>query len=132
MATTLSPSNLVKPATGDPGATFWPALEAVIQALNDHRHTGADSYRLDSKSSTAILDTASITGAGSWTSLGSGNYSKVITTPSGLEVNDVAIKFRGAAAPYDGDYLELSITKASSTTYTAYTNTPIAMTIIYT
>lgn len=132
MATTLTPSNVDKPSTGDPGSTFWPALEELFQSFNDHRHTGSDSYRLDAKSSQAIVDTTSIANSGSWTSLGGGNYSKTVSMPTDLAVDDVAIQFRGNEAPYTGHVLLLSVERVSSTTYTVYTNTPIAMKIFYT
>jgi hypothetical protein len=132
MATTLSPSNVDLPSTGDAGAIFWPALEELFQSFNDHRHTGSDSYRLDAKSSQAVIDTTSIVNSGSWTSLGGGNYSKTITMPTDLAVDDVAIQFRGNEAPYIGHVLNLSVERVSTTTYIVYTNTPIGMKIFYT
>jgi predicted secreted protein len=132
MATTLSPTNVDKPVTGDKGAVFWPALEELFQSFNDHAHTGSDSNRLSAASSQAAVDTTSITGAGSWTSLGSGHYEKVITMPAGLVVDDVHIQVRGAAAPVTDMVLDLSIEKTGASTFKLSTNTPVAMKIFYT
>ena len=42
MATTLS-YGFVRPATGDKGSVFFPALEDNITQLNSHDHDGTDS-----------------------------------------------------------------------------------------
>jgi len=132
MATALVPSGVDKPTTGDPGSVFWPALEELFQVVNDHRHTGSDSFRLDTKSSQATIDDTSIVNSGSWTDLTNGNYSKAITLPSGIVVDDVAIQFRGNEAPYIGHVFYLSIERTAASTFTVYTNTPIGMKIFYT
>ena len=132
MATPLSPTGVDKPVTGDKGSVFWPALEELFQSFNDHAHTGSDSNRLTAAASAAVIDTTSITGAGSWTSLGGGNYEKTVTMPASLAVDEVHIQIRGAAAPVDGMVLDLSIERLSATTYKLSTNTAVAMKIFYT
>lgn len=45
MATTLT-YGLVKPVTGDPGSTWFPAIEGDITQLDAHNHDGANSAQL--------------------------------------------------------------------------------------
>lgn len=96
MSTTLS-YGYVKPATGDRGSTFFPALEDDIQQLNDHTHNGVDSAFLTPISFAKF--TSEITSAG-WGSDGSGNYSQSITVPAGIS---------GAATYNDVKYFTITI-----------------------
>lgn len=121
MSTTLS-YGYVKPATGDRGSTFFPALENDIQQLNDHTHNGVDSAFLPPASLGKYTSTIS---AGSWASDGAGNYSQTVTVPSGISgaatYNDIKyyhIIFNDAS----GNRCFPTVTRASSTTYTVTVN----------
>ncbi len=121
MATTLSPSGLSKPASPDTGATFWAALAAVIQALNDHTHSNADS--------SPIVKTQAISGASWGADLGGGKYRQTITLSGSLLYDSINISFRDGS----GYIVYPTVEKVSSTSYYVYSNnSALAMTAIYT
>lgn len=131
MATTLS-YGFVKPATGDKGSVFWPALEDNIGQLNDHTHQGSDSAKLTAAASEAV--TQSVSAAG-WGSLADGLYRQTVTLPAALTgvggtYDDYAIETRNAA---NGRKLFLQTEKLSSTTFRVWCNdNTIDLTVVYT
>jgi hypothetical protein len=132
MATTLS-YGFEKPATGDKGTVFWPALEDNIQQLNDHTHNGTNSARLTSVGSQATVQ--SVTAVG-WSSVGDGLYRQLVTLPAALTAvggvyNDYKIQIRNAAATER--VLLLPVEKVSTTTFYVWINdNTIALKVIYT
>ena len=132
MSTTLS-YGFEKPATGDKGSVFWPALEDNIQQLNDHTHNGTDSARLTSVGMQANVQ--SVTTAG-WSSVGGGLYRQTVTLPAALTAvggvyNDYNIQIRNAAATER--VLLLPIEKVSTTSFYVWINdNTIALKVIYT
>ena len=120
MATTLS-YGFVKPATGDNGTVFWPALEDDIQKLNDHTHNGVNSARLTTVGS--IATTQTVTSAG-WVLLGDGLYRQTVTMPAALTsvgstYDDHDIEIRDSTS---GRKLVIPTQKLASTTFYVYTN----------
>jgi hypothetical protein len=105
-----------KPQSGDLGSVYFPALENNFQQLNDHDHDGTDSAKLPTSSLTA--QTGSILAA-SWVSLGGGNYRQLVTLAGTLQYDNVVASFRNSST---GDYLNLTVEKASATTYYVYIN----------
>lgn len=131
MSTTLS-YGFEKPATGDKGSVFWPALEDNIQQLNDHTHNGTNSARITTASSTAV--TQSVSAAG-WASLSAGLYRQTVTLPAALTAvsgtyDNYAIEIRNAA---NGRRLFLQTEKVTSTTFYVWCNdNAIDLTVVYT
>lgn len=121
MSTTLS-YGFIKPATGDLGSVFFPALETDIQSLNDHTHNGTNSARLTAASSLVVTQTIS---AASWgATIGGGLYRQLITIPAALSsyagtYDNHSVQFRNAA---NGRILMLTPEKVSTTTYYIYVN----------
>ncbi len=119
MGTTLS-YGFEKPATGDKGSTFFPALESDIQQMNDHNHNGVNSAKLAAGSTQATVQHLA---HASWVGA-SAPYSMVVTIPSALTLTgsvyeDLAMQFRNHA---DGSIMYLDMVKDSSTTFTLYIN----------
>ncbi len=126
MATTLS-YGYVRPAEGDLAFVWMDALEDNVTQLNSHDHDGSDSSLLTIASISKSSSTISNTG---YTSLGGGNYSKVITVPAVItEINNYNIHFYVTAT---GVRIYPSVERASATTYTLYINQQLAITAIYT
>ena len=124
MATTLT-NGYVKPATGDRGSVWFPALEGNIQRLNDHTHDGVDSERLTSKSVTKVTDSIS---SGSWASSGSG-YKQTVTMPAGMNFDDFGMEFRNASTNH---VYYLTVEKVTATTYDVYiSDNTINLTVLY-
>lgn len=109
MATTLS-YNYVQPANGDPGSTWFPALNTNIQLLNDHNHDGANSAPIPASSITSgtvnIPDT-------SWTLDVAGRYKQDVTVPAGFNMDNYAITFYLST----GEVITPSITRLSGTSF---------------
>jgi hypothetical protein len=130
MASTLS-YGFIKPATGDKGSVFWPALETDIQKMNDHTHNGSNSARISAAASTAVKQDVSAAG---WT-LDSGIYSQTVTLPSALTsvggtYDDYAIEIRNGST---GDRVFLQTRKVSSTSFAVDTNdNSLTLKILYT
>jgi len=134
MSTTLS-NGFILLADGDKGATVWNALEDLIQQVNDHTHNGTDSERLSSTSSVAVTQDLTIAGSGAWTSDGGGTYHKTVTLPSTLTaVSGTFDNYNIQARDYTTkEVLFLTIVKASSTTFTVYSNdSTLEVTFLYT
>lgn len=108
-----------KPINGERGSVFYPALNDNFQRLNDHTHDGVNSAPIPAanitKGSASIL-------AASWVSLGGGNYRQLVTTPSGVTVDNMIPKFFCTGGAEDGHQILPSIEKVSSTTYYVYIN----------
>lgn len=106
MSTTTS-HNLVKPATGDRGTVFWPALEAAIQRLNDHTHNGTDSEALNPRYFSKTTNTLALA---SWSAVAgqTGTYRQLETVPTGYTVDGSNPKFMIGSGSDAGAQLFLS------------------------
>lgn len=126
MATTLT-YGLVRPATGDRGSVFFPALEDNITQLDAHDHDGTDSAKLTTASSNTV--TASVS-SGSWSSTGSiGLYRQLITLPASLSYDTIQIFFRD---PTSGETYWLRHEKVSASTFYVYINdNSLSLTAVY-
>jgi hypothetical protein len=120
MSTTTT-HGLVKPATGDRGSLFWPALADAIQRLNDHTHNGSDAEYINAS---VITKTTNTLVAASWSAVSGqpGTYSQVETVPLGFTVDGSCPKFMVGSGSDAGAILYLSTAKLTSTTYTVYIN----------
>lgn len=100
------------PTNPDTGDSFFPALVADIQQLNDHDHDGENSAPL-SRQSVSIL-------AANWVAVDgfNGLYKQLITLPGTLEYDDVDLWFRLST----GEFVYPSVERTSNTTFTLYTN----------
>jgi hypothetical protein len=125
MSTTLS-YGYVKPADGDRGATWFPALANNTQQLNDHNHNGINSAPL---AITAVVVTTQAISSGSWSSLGGGNYKQTVTLPGTLTYDAVSMEFRITSSKH---IIYPTIEKVSSNSYDIYVNdNTIGVTAIY-
>ncbi len=131
MSTTLS-YGFEKPATGDKGTVFWPALEDNIQQLNDHTHNGTNSARLTSPAMQATVQSVSSAG---WVLIADGLYRQTVTLPAALTAvggvyNDYSIQIRNAAA--SERVLLLPVEKVSTTTFYVWINdNTISLKVLY-
>lgn len=125
MATTLS-YGYIKPADGDRGSVWFPALAANTQQLNDHNHNGTNSALLTIQAIT--VTTQSISSA-SWSATSGGMYKQTVTLPGTLTFDAVSMEFRITSSKY---LIYPTVEKVTSTTYDVYTNdNTIGMTAIY-
>lgn len=125
MATTLS-YGFVRPAEGDLASVWMDALEDNVTQLNSHDHDGTDSALIAAASISKYTTTIASTG---YTSLGNGNYSKVITVPAAItEINSYLVQFYITAT---GVRVWPSVERASATSYTIYLNQQLALTAVY-
>jgi len=122
-----------RPATGDKGSVWFPALEDNITRLNGHNHDGSNSVALTPVAVTKFTSTIS---AASWVDDGGGNYSYVVTVPAGIS---------GASSPFNDnkyynmiildsatkDRLHLGIEWETATTFTVRCNDNTLDVIIY-
>lgn len=86
-----------KPANGDKGSVFFPALAVNAQLTNDHTHNGSDSAPILAKSLTK--GSVAVTNSG-WTA--SGNYfRKTVAFPSGYTWgnHEIVTVMSGGATP---------------------------------
>lgn len=90
-----------KPQTDDLGSTFFPALEADIQQLNDHNHNGINSAPLSGASITKTSQ--SISSAG-WVATSGGRYRQEVTLPGTLTYSNTLMQFFIAGASDDRIY----------------------------
>jgi hypothetical protein len=104
------------PEDGDKGSVFFPALEDNVTRVNSHNHDGSNSALLTATSIASAQVT--ITG-GTWTTVtANALYSKLVTVPSGFNMDDYTITTRISG----GDLVYPTIVRSSSTTFTIYTN----------
>lgn len=127
MSSTLTYGRIL-PATGDTGATWFPALETNIALDDSHSHNGTDSVAL---TPVAFTKFSSSIVAADWSSDGGGNYSVVVTVPSGISsasspFNDVSyyslFVMISTAGGTLGDRVWPQIERESSTTFTVRVN----------
>lgn len=126
MSSTLSHGYKL-PATGDRGSTWFGNLEDNITLSNSHAHNGTDGELILAKYITKA--TASIA-SGSWAAVAgqTGTYKQTVTLPSGYLMSTVQIHFLDPS----GHPLNLSVEKASSTTYDVYINdNSMTLTAVY-
>lgn len=118
MSTTLD-HGIVKPATGETGATFFPILENNIQYASD-----------------ILSNSVALSGASWGSDLGGGSYRQLVTIPSALtaapksftfETLDIMVRTTAGAVVY------ATIEKVSSTTFYVYSNdNTVALNVIFT
>jgi hypothetical protein len=131
VSTTLS-YGFVQPETGDKGSVFWPALEDLIQQVNDHTHNGTNSSRLTAAALEAVSQSVSSAGWGS--TIGGGLYRQTVTVPAALTgpggtYDDYSIEIRNSA---NGRRLFLQTEKVTTTTFYVFINdNSISLTVIY-
>ncbi len=113
MATTLS-YGYIQPQNGDPGSTWFPALNDDIQQLNDHDHDGSNSAQLNAAS---IVNGAVSILAAAWVSNGTGSFYQDVTVPAGFNMDDYSITTRLNG----GDIIYPSIDRLTATTFRIYT-----------
>lgn len=118
MATTLS-FGFIKPQTGDKGSTWFPALEANIQQLNDHTHDGVTSSKLTANSVESLEQV--VTNAG-WSLVTTGTYRQLISLPGSLQFDQQMIRFILNTAPYIGHEIYPSIERVTANSYYIYIN----------
>lgn len=112
-----------KPETGDPGSTWFPALEDNIDLDDAHNHNGVNSPSL---TPIAITKFTSSIASADWSSDGNGNYSKVVTVPSGISTatapfNDVST-YELFFLDVNGDRIHPTVERETSTTFTVRVN----------
>lgn len=112
MATTLS-YGYIQPQNGDPGSTWFPALNSNIAQLNNHNHDGVTSAQL---ASTSITSASVSIPAASWVLVEAGKYSQLVTCPSGYNMTQYSITFYLST----GEIITPSITQNSATTFTVF------------
>jgi hypothetical protein len=107
------------PVTGDYGATWFPALEHNISALNDHTHDGATSARLTAASIIGVSQTIT---SGSWSATSGGTYRQLVTTPASVTFDDYSRSYVINSGSASGHRVYLSEEKVSNTTFYVYCN----------
>lgn len=127
MSSTLTYGRIL-PATGDAGSTWFPALETNIALDDAHNHNGVNSPAL---TPVAFTKFSSNIVAADWGSDGGGNYSVLVTVPSGISTasspfNDVSyydifVSISTAGATL-GDRVYPQIERESATTFTVRVN----------
>lgn len=115
MATTLS-YGYKKPATGDLGDVWFPALEDNIDRLNGHSHDGTDSAKLQSTSTKASHSTVA---SGSFVDQGDGYWRATVSMPAGTDFDDYLIIVKD---PSTQDQMYLKVEKLSDTQFYIYIN----------
>lgn len=109
MATTLS-YGYINPQNGDPGSTWFPALNSNITQLNDHAHNGVNSAQI----SGAYITSGSVSiPAASWVADVTGRYKQDVTVPSGYNMTQYSITFYLST----GEIVHPSITQLTGTTF---------------
>lgn len=103
-----------KPQNGDKGSTWFPAMAANMQQLNDHTHNGANSAKIQSSGVTPVTQAL----VGAWVANGTG-YRQLVTMPVGMSYDDFSISFKDTST---GEQFFLPVTKASGTTFYVYAN----------
>jgi len=106
-----------KPDTGDPGSTFFPALEDNIDLNDAHSHDGVDSVKLTSYNITAGTITG-ISGA-DWVAQGGGRYRATVNLPAGFNWDTAFIQCRDTG---NGSIINPTIEKVSTTQMYIYVN----------
>lgn len=102
----------LQPQNDDGGSLFFPAMAANIQQLNDHTHDGVTSARIPTVQQ-AISHTA-------WAAVSGipGNYSQVVTMPTGLLYASVVLQIRDSS----GNIVHNQINATTTNTFTIFTN----------
>lgn len=114
------------PETGDLSSVWMPAIENSITQLNSHTHNGTNSSLLTPASISRFTSTIT---ALSYTNDGGGNYSKVITVPSGItEINSYLLQFYITAT---GTRIYPTVERVTATTYRIRLNQELALTAVY-
>lgn len=109
MSTTLS-YGYIKPANPDTGDSFFPALAANIQQMNDHAHNGTDSAPLATR-------TVSVPSA-SWVLVSGGNYRQAVAIPAGMSYDVCHIWFKLST----NEYVYPSVERISASSFYVYSN----------
>lgn len=101
-----------KPQLDDTGDIFYPAMEANIQQMNDHKHDGVTG---------AILaPTTQVISSASWAAVAGkvDTYSQVVTLPTGFFYDTLVLTFRLST----GEPVYPSVSRTSATSYTVFVN----------
>ena len=109
MATTLS-YGYINPQNGDPGSTWFPALNSNIAQLNNHNHDGVTSAQL---AATSIASASVSIPSGSWSLVEAGKYEQTVNAPSGFNMTQYSIMFYLST----GEIVVPSIQQLSSTSF---------------
>lgn len=112
MATTLS-YGYINPQNGDPGSTWFPALNSNITQLNNHNHDGVTSALL---AATSITSGSVSIPSGSWSLVEAGKYEQTVTAPSGFNMTQYSITFYLST----GEIVVPSIQQLSSTSFKVF------------
>lgn len=109
-----------QPQTGDKGSVWFPALEDVIEQLNDHDHDGTNSSRLSAGS--AVINVTQSISSGPWSAVSGqdGTYRQLVTVPAGIQsLDECVVTFKDSSTK---DVYFLTYERQSSTTYYVYIN----------
>jgi hypothetical protein len=108
---TLS-TGVFKPANGDTGDLFFPAMASNCDWMNNHTHNGTNSQPLASLTQTVL--------AANWTlaPIGGGVYMQTLTVPAGFSYDQCQIWFKLSS----NQYVYPSIERASATTFNVFIN----------
>ncbi len=112
MATTLS-YGYIQPQNGDPGSTWFPALNSNITQLNNHNHDGVTSAPI---TATSITSGSVSIPSGSWSLVEAGKYEQTVVVPSGFNMTQYSIMFYLST----GEIAVPSIQQLSSTSFKVF------------
>lgn len=114
-----------KPETNDKGSVVFPALEALIQQLNDHAHNGINSAKVSSSNLTKTTQTIS---SSNWTLVSGGHYTQTLTLPGALVFDDLIFTFKlDSGAP-----VFPTVTKISTSQYAvAFDDNTLNLTAVF-
>jgi hypothetical protein len=112
MATTLS-YGYINPQNGDPGSTWFPALNSNITQLNNHTHDGVTSALL---AATSITSGSASIPSGSWSLVEAGKYEQTVNSPAGFNMTQYSITFYLST----GEIVVPSIQQLSSTSFKVF------------
>lgn len=113
------------PQTGDPGNTFFPALEQNIQQMNSHKHDGVDGEKPNSKD---ILTTSVSVLVGAFSLQPNGEYRATVSNPSSIPSDTTLPTLRD---PVTKEIVYGRIEKATGISYYVYVNIPLNLEVVY-
>lgn len=128
MATILSHGVKI-PTTGE--REYFDELEDNFHLLNDHKHDGSDSEKINIKHLTRLETSIP---AGSWVAVSGqpGTYRQLVTMASDVSQNDVSMKFLIVGGAEDGAVVHPTVEKVSTTTFYAYINdNTLSLKVVY-
>lgn len=125
MSTTLS-YGYIQPVTGDPGSTWFPAINDNLQQLNDHAHDGVDSALIDALN---IQPGSKAIASGDWVADGTGRYKQLaVACPTGYNMDDFLYSVRLST----GEVIMAKIERASASTFNIYCcDNSVSLTVVF-